>query len=96
MYLAQSISTSQTQAPFYIKMLENIIENQDFNERQNIDSAIKEAKDIANGDKEIFSISNKNYFFVTTLLTKYKDNLLGLRSNHFDNRTYSSILDILR
>lgn len=96
MYLAQSISTSQTQAPFYIKMLENIIDNQDFNERDNIDSAIKEAKDIANGKKEIFSISNQNYFFVSTLLTKYRDNLLGLSGDDFDKNTYSSILEILR
>lgn len=96
MYLAQLDSTSQTQAPYYIKILENILADHDFNERQDIDSAITEAKEIANGNKEVFSISNNHYFLVTTLLIKFKENLLVLKGNDFDKNTYSSILDILR
>lgn len=96
MYLAQSISTSQTQAPFYIKMLENIIANHDTNDRDNIDAAIQEAKEIVDGNKDIFAISNRHYFFVTTLLSKYKKNLQELEGNEFDNNTYSGILEVLR
>lgn len=96
MYLAQLDSTSQTQAPYYINILENILKDVNFKNRNDIDSAIKEAKDIATGNKEIFSISNNHYFLVTTLLVKFKKDLLVLKGNDFDKKTYSSILDILR
>ena len=56
MYLAQ-LSTLQTQAPFYISILENIVQgNAERESIESIDSAISEAIQVAKGDKNIFSI----------------------------------------
>lgn len=96
MYLAQSTGTIQTQVPFYVKILEDLIQNQDLDEKVVIDSAIVEAKEVARGDKEVFSIGKEHYYFVSTLLTKYKANLLNLEGKSFDKETYSSILEVLR
>ena len=71
MYLAQSSKTLQTQIPFYVNILENIIANNNPEEKKNIDIAIKEAMDIANNEKSIFSINNNYFFLISTLLTKY-------------------------
>lgn len=96
MYLAQ-LSTLQTQAPFYINVLQTIING---NERQdikaNIDAAIGEAKSVANGSKNIFLIDNNHYFFVTTLLSRYKEKLLLLNDDAIQPQTYSEILNILK
>lgn len=96
MYLAQ-LSTLQTQAPFYISILENIVKgNAGQESRENIDSAILEAISVAKGDKNIFSIDNNHYFFITTLLAKYKESLLIITGHNFQNSTYSDIIKILK
>lgn len=96
MYLAQ-LSTLQTQAPFYINILQNIINGKERPEsRINIDSAIIEAVGVAKGEKNIFSIDNNHYFFVTTLLAKYKEELLLLQANNIQNHTYNDILKLLK
>ncbi|TAI47636.1 hypothetical protein [Flagellimonas allohymeniacidonis] len=94
--MAKSTSYFQTQVPFYIKVLENLIDNKDLDEKGGIDSAIFEAKEVAKGNKQVFSIGKEHYYFVTTLLTRYKDNLLDLEGNSFDEETYSGILEILK
>ena len=96
MYLAQTSDALQAQAPFYINILENIIENQNSQEKRNIDIVIKEAKEIANGNKEIYTIDNNHYFLITTLLTKFRENLIKLQENDYNNKTYNEILNVLR
>jgi hypothetical protein len=96
MYLAQ-ISTLQTQAPFYINVLQTIINGNEKKEiRANIDNAITEAINVAKGNKNIFLIDNSYYFFVTTLLSKYKNELLLLNDDNIQPQTYSEILNILK
>lgn len=96
MYLAQ-LSTFQTQAPFYINTLENIIAgNIEGEDKSSIDSAIFEAVQVAKGEKNVFSINNDHYFFITTLLTKYKENLIRLDNQNFQNNTYREILILLK
>lgn len=95
MFLAQSSNALQAQIPFYVNILEDIISNNDTHEKESIDNAIFEAKDIALGAKEIFSVSNNHYFFITTLLTKYLDGLKSLTEDNFDNKIYREILEIL-
>jgi hypothetical protein len=95
MYLAQ-LSTFQTQAPFYINVLQNIIKGNEGNEsKANIDFAIVEAVNVAKGNKNIFTIDNNHYFFVTTLLSKYKEKLLQIENKEIQSQTYSDILNIL-
>ncbi|WP_456313831.1 hypothetical protein [Pseudomonas shirazensis] len=96
MYLAQ-LSTFQTQAPFYINTLENIIAGDIDGENKNsIDSAIFEAVQVAKGDKNVFSINNDHYFFITTLLAKYSENLIKIENQNFQNNIYKEILIILK
>ncbi len=95
MYLAQT-NTLQTQAPFYVKILEDIIAGNNFSEKENVDIAINEAIEVANENKDLYAINNNHYFFVTTLLSKYKDKLLQLHSNQFNQATYNDILEILK
>ena len=97
MYLAQ-LSTLQTQAPFYISTLENIVKGtENVERRNNIDLAISEAIDVAKGEKNIFSIDNNHYFFVTKLLSEYKDKLLRIeKNNQFQTPIYTEILQILK
>lgn len=95
MYLAQ-ISTSETQAPFYINILKNILVNNNIEDKKEIDFAIEEAKAIADGHKDIFSINNDYYFLVSTLLTRYKDKLRLLKSNNYNQSIYSDIIEILK
>lgn len=95
MYLAQT-STLQTQAPFYVNILQDIISNRNFQNKADIDIAINEAKEIAKGEKNIFAIDNDHYFLVTTLISKYKDNLLALEENNFNNDIYNDILNLLK
>ena len=96
MYLAQ-LSTLQTQAPFYISILENIVQgNAERESIESIDSAISEAIKVAKGDKNIFSIDNKHYFFITTLLVSYKESLLNIVGQDIQNSTYSDIIRILK
>ena len=93
MYLAKT-NDSQIQAPFYIGTLQHLVEGKTEN-KEAIDAAIKEAKEIAMGNKTVFSISNKNYYFVTTLLTKYKNKLTTLEISNISKMTYAEIIDIL-
>lgn len=96
MYLAQ-LSTLQTQAPFYINILENIVkDNAEQESRDSINSAISEAIQVAKGYKNIFSIDNNHYFFITTLLAKYKENLLKIEERDFQKTMYSDIIMILK
>jgi hypothetical protein len=94
MYLAKTNDT-QIQAPFYVGVLQHLVDGQ-IDNKDSIDCAIKEAKEIAVGNKPVFSISNKNYFFITTLLSKYKQKLATLEVNNISNNTYIEIIDILR
>jgi len=95
MYLAQT-STLQTQAPFYVNILQDIISNRNLQNKDDIDIAITEAKEIAKGEKNIFAIDNDHYFLVTTLISKYKDQLLALQETNFNNDIYNDILNLLR
>lgn len=95
MYLAQ-LNTLQTQAPFYVNILESIINNVNDEGKKSIDIAINEAIHVANGTKDVFAINNNHYFFVTTLLSKYKDNLTALTEGNFTKKTYQEILNILK
>lgn len=95
MYLAQT-NTFQTQAPFYVNILEDLISDNGNADSGNIDIAINEAIEIANDKKDVFSINNNNYFIVTTLLSKYKEKLLKLDKNSFNKDVYSEILEILK
>ena len=96
MYLAQ-LSTLQTQAPFYINIIENIIIGNVIDEnKRNIDTAISEAIQVAKEEKNVFAIDNNHYFFVTTLLAKFKDSLLKIDNYNFSNQTYSDILSVLK
>lgn len=95
MYLAKT-NTLQIHAPFYVNILEEIIADNENCNKSNIDTAIKEAIEIAKEEKDVFSINNNHYFIVTTLLSKYKDKLLNLTESSFSKKTYSEILDILK
>ncbi|KRB54639.1 hypothetical protein [Flavobacterium sp. Root186] len=96
MYLAQ-LSTLQTQAPFYINIIENIISGKsNVENKNNIDSAISEAIEVAKEQKNVFSINNNHYFFITTLLSKFKEELLQIENNNYSNQIYSKILDTLK
>lgn len=96
MYLAQ-LSTLQTQAPFYINIIENIIGGKVINDnKKNIDIAISEAIQVAKEEKNVFTIDNNHYFFVTTLLARFKVRLLEIEDHDFSNQTYTEILSILR
>lgn len=94
MYLAQ-LSTFQSQVPFYITILENIIKGNN-EEKANIDSAIYEAIEIARGEKNIFTIDNNHYFLITTLLSKYNTGLLSIDNKNIKSEVYSEILDVLK
>jgi len=95
MYLAQT-NTLQTQAPFYVKILEDIIAGKDFSEKENVDIAINEAIEVAHEEKDVYTINNDHYFFVTTLLSKYKEKLMQLQAGRFTHNTYDDILEILK
>lgn len=96
MYLAQ-LSAFQTQAPFYVDIIENIIKGDTSVEsKSNIDSAIYDAIDVAKGDKNVFSINNDHYFLITTLLAKFKDQLLKIDKENLQSRNYSEILNVLK
>lgn len=95
MYLAQ-LSTLQTQAPFYIKTLESIISgNASQESKEKIDSAITEAIYISLGEKDAFSIDNSHYFFITTLLSKFRNELQAIEKNNFQVKVYNDILKVL-
>ena len=96
MYLAQSSNSIQAQAPFYIKTLQNIIENIDTHEKEGIDTAITEAKQVAMGEKEIFTIDNNHYFFIITLLTHFSDELRILDNNNLKKQNYRAILELMK
>lgn len=95
MYLSQT-NTLNTQVPFYVNILEEIVANDASSERQNIDDAITEALEVSKGEREIFAINNRHYFFVTTLLTKYKEKLERLDIHNLSTSDYSDILNILK
>ncbi|CAD0001685.1 hypothetical protein [Flavobacterium salmonis] len=95
MYLAQT-STLQTQAPFYVNILQDIISSKNLQNKADIDTAITEAREIAKGEKNIFAIDNNHYFLVTTLISKYKEKLLAFQDNSFENDTYNEILELLK
>lgn len=95
MYLAKT-NILQTQAPFYINILEDIIAGAHNEERGNIDSAINEAIEIANNRKDIYTINNNHYFLVTTLLSAYKNKLVILHQDEFNESIYKEILSILK
>lgn len=96
MYLAQTSNTVEIQAPFYADLLENIISKNEQSEKHSIDSAIKQAKKIASDEMDVFAIDNKYYFFITTLLEKYRDKLLLLNVDNINHKTYKEILDVLK
>ncbi|WP_117880210.1 hypothetical protein [Aureibaculum luteum] len=96
MYLARSSSTMHAQAPFYINILENIISDVNSKEKIEIDSAIIEARQVAKGEKEIFSINNNHHFFVVMLLTSYRDRLNDLTKIGINHDTYREILNLLK
>jgi hypothetical protein len=95
MYLAKTNDT-QIQAPFYVGVLQRIIDGDVVENKSSIDSAIKEAKEIAIGNKTVFSINNNNYFLITTLLSKFKNELTTLEVNNINMSTYTQIINILR
>lgn len=96
MYLAQ-LSTFQIQAPFYINTIEKIVSGNITPEnKSNIDSAIFDAVDIANGVKNVFSINNEHYFLITTLLAKFQDQLLKIDKHNLQIKNYSEILNVLQ
>lgn len=94
MYLAQT-NTLETQAPFYANILQDIIDNKNMGNKESIDNAIKEAKKVILGEKNIYSIDNNHYFFITTLLLNYKDKLIEVNDNKINNQTYIDILNLL-
>jgi len=94
MYLAQ-LSTFQSQVPFYITILENIVKGNNKG-KSVIDLAICEAIDVAKGSKNIFTIDNNHYFLITTLLSKYNEGLLKIDSKNIKSENYSEILDVLK
>lgn len=94
MYLAK-LNAFQIQAPFYITILKHIIRGDESSEnKEHIDFAIFQAVSVAKGTLNIFSIDNNYYFFVTTLLSNYNDELLSIEQN-IQTKTYADILDIL-
>lgn len=94
MYLAK-LNSFQIQAPFYITILRHIINgNEAAENKEHIDFAIHQAVDVAKGTLNIFSIDNNYYFFVTTLLSNYNEELLTIDQN-IHTKIYSDILDIL-
>lgn len=95
MYLAQT-STLQTQAPFYVNILQDIISSKNLQNKADIDTAITEASEIAKGEKSIFAIDNNHYFLVTTLISKYKEKLLAFKNDSFSNEVYNEILELLK
>lgn len=97
MYLAQSSDTSYTKIPFYIDIFEKIISGHDFKEKSDIDTAINQAKEIAEENKSIYTIDNNHFFLITTLLTKYKKELLQLNKDEdIKPRIYTEIIEILK
>jgi len=94
MFLAQSSNTIESQAPFYKNILEGIIRGEKDVNSESIDNAIKEAKEIANGNKTIFSIDNDSYYLVSTILLNYKAKLIEL--NKIEISTYQDVLKILK
>ena len=96
MYLSQ-LSILQTQAPFYINIIENIILGKVVDkDKLNIDSAIIEAIDVAKENKNFFTIDNNYYFLVSTLTAKLKNRLIEIDNYSFTNQFYYEILEALK
>lgn len=97
MYLAQMINSEEVKSEFYIDMFEDIIETKNDSAKKLVDSAILEAINVANGKKDILSISNTYYFLVTTLLEKFNKKLTELNpAENIPEEVYPEILVILR
>lgn len=97
MFLAKSSESYLNQAPFYINIFENIISGVQIEQKEYIDTAINDAKEIANESKSVLTIDNNHFFLITTLLTKYKERLVQLqKEKDFEIQTYNEILEILK
>lgn len=97
MYLAQVVKNEDVKSDFYVDIFENIVNNHSQSSKLLVDEAILEAIKVANGDVDIFSITNHRYFLVTTLLQKFKDRLAELHNtNEVPNDVYPEILDLLK
>ena len=94
MYLAQ-ITHLETQAPCYVNIIRDIINDQNVQSKSTIDVAIREAQSIALGLKDLFTIDNSHYYFITTLLLKYNEKLKNIEVENIDKKVYSEILEIL-
>lgn len=97
MFLAQEVNNEQVKSDFYVDVFEKIVNSEDIQNKMFIDSAILEAVGVANGRIDVFSISNSYYFLVTTLLQKFKKELVELNSiDSVPHYVYKEILSILR
>ncbi len=94
MYFANSLS-SASETPLYLSVLKSLSEGKAVSQKTSIDSAIKEAIEVAQDKKKIFAISNENYFLVSTLLSNAKEFLLSLDISHINDTTYAEIIRIL-
>lgn len=92
MYLAQ-IDSKQSQAPFYINILSDII-NGDTEYKEQVDTAIKEAALISANKKDIYSAERQHYFLITSLLVYYQDELSCI-NQEINNSVYREIIDLL-
>ncbi|WP_424492736.1 hypothetical protein [Salinimicrobium sp. GXAS 041] len=96
MYLAQTLNSQDLQAPLYITLLENLIDDTNLPAKENVDRAIVNAREVALNKKDIYSIDHKHYYFISTLLINYFEGLKRLNGNNFSSQIYSEILDALK
>lgn len=97
MYLAQTTNSENIKSDFYIKILEDIVNDHDSSAKESVDKAIFEAINIATDTKDVFSINTNSYFLVTKLLQDLKEKLIELNKNtSIPKEFYPEILQILR
>ncbi len=97
MYLAQVVKNEDVKSDFYIDIFKNIIDTHNASAKLLVDDAILEAIEVANGDRDIYSINNNRYFLVTTLLQKFRQRLTELNNTQkVPDDVYLEILHLLK
>lgn len=94
MYLAKT-NSSREQYDLYLNVLNSLVEGNDSPSKPNIDTAISDAIKVVKGEKDILTISNSNYFLVSTLIGSAKEFLVSIKVNSYNREIYSGIISSL-
>src|SRR5690606_8466268 len=93
MYFAQSQAEFNT--PLYVSIFNSLANGRGDSYKSEINSVLREAKQVFKGEKEIYSVRNDYYNLISLLVTKGNSLFSHLNESDISATDYQEVLEVL-